>query len=278
VYVTCELPHLNNNKKGPMSKPLISIIITILNGEKTLDGCLQSIVGQKFTDYELVIVDGGSRDRTLSIINESKIANKTVQVSPGLGLYAGLNAGIDLAKGQWLYFMGCDDELYDSDTLQKVASVIRTKADSIKVLAGKVHYVREGFVFRPQLGSPYLLHYKVHHQGLFYDKSVFDYLVYDETLAISSDYELNLKLALKKVPHLYMDAIICNLGEDGISNTQIERSSKEIHAIHGRLFTGVARPWVVNYFKFQRSILLTRRRLNLVNLKSRFRRFLTGKS
>ncbi|WP_169921758.1 glycosyltransferase [Spirosoma rigui] len=263
---------------GPVVQPLISIIITILNGEKSITNCLRSIVEQNFVDYELVVVDGGSIDRTLSIINESHITNKTVRVSPGIGLYAGLNAGIGLAKGHWLYFMGCDDELYDSNTLQKVADAIKSKQKDVEVIAGNVQYLREGFVFRPKLGSPYLLHYKVHHQGMFYQRSVFEELMYDEDLSVSSDYKLNLKLALKKTPHQYIDAIICNFGEDGISNTQIKRSSREIHDIHGKLFTGLARPWVVNYFKFQRLILLTRRRLNLVNLKSRMKRFMGGKT
>jgi hypothetical protein len=141
------------------------------------------------------------------------------------------------------------------------------------VLAGNVEYIKQGFVFHPQLGSPYWVRYKVHHQGLFYSRDIFATLRYNEQLNISSDYELNLKLALQNIPHHYIDAIICTIGEDGISNKQIKKSSAEIHKIHNQLFTGLARHWVVNNFKLQRSILLIRRRLNLVNLKSRIRNF-----
>lgn len=257
-----------------MKLPLLSIIITVLNGEKTLKPCLDSIINQEYTDYEVVIVDGGSTDNTVSIVQSSRLTTKTLKISPGIGLYAGLNSGVDLAVGRWLYFMGCDDELHESDTLQKVANIIGREGSNFKVLVGNVRYIKQNFVFRPRLGSPYWLHYKVHHQGMFYDKSVFDSLHYNENLSISSDYELNLKLALNNVPHQYIDAIICDIGEDGISNRQIKRSSAEIHKIHGRLFKGISRPWVVNYFRFQRAILLTRRRLNLVNLKDRLRSFI----
>lgn len=256
-----------------MHQPLISIIITILNGEKTLNQCLNSIVDQSFTRYEAIIVDGGSTDRTLAVINDSKLANKTVHVLPGIGLYAGLNVGISLAIGQWFYFMGSDDELYDSGTLQKVANAIETRDSTIKVIVGNVQYMKQDFIFRPQLGSPYWLRYNVHHQGIFYDRSIFTGLRYDENFFISSDYELNLKLALSKVPHQHLDIIMCRIGEDGISNTQIKRSSAEIHKIHYRLFKGATRQWVINYFKFKRTILLARRRLNLVNLKVRIKRF-----
>ena len=252
-----------------MKQPTISIIITILNGEKTVRHCLDSIKKQLFTHYEVVIVDGGSTDRTLTIVNDSLIVNKIVQVLPGIGLYAGLNVGITLATGQWLYFMGCDDELHDTHTLQKVANDLMEKSNTFDVLVGNVNYVKQKFVFRPQLGSPYWLHYKVHHQGMFYRNTLFDSLHYDEGLSISSDYELNLKLALAKTVHKHIDIIICDIGEDGISNKQIKRSSAEIHKIHSRLFKGITRQWVVNYFKLQRTILMTRRRLNLVNLKYR---------
>lgn len=259
-----------------MHQPLISIIITILNGEKTLKQCLNSIANQTFTKYELVIVDGGSIDRSLSIINESELVNKTVRVLPGIGLYAGLNMGTSLAIGQWFYFMGSDDELYDFDTLQKVANAIETRDSKTKVIVGNVQYVKQDFIFRPQLGSPYWLRYNVHHQGIFYDRNIFTGTRYDESFFISSDYELNLKLSLSKVPHQHLDIIICRIGEDGISNTQIKRSSAEIHKIHHRLFKGATRQWVVNYFKFKRAILLARRRLNLVNLKVRIKRFVNA--
>ena len=257
-----------------MEQPLISVIITILNGEKTIGACLDSIAKQSFSSVEVVIVDGGSTDRTLSIVNNSTINNKTIRVSPGAGLYAGLNEGVMLACGQWLYFMGSDDELHDVDTFRNVADVLLTKDRTFSVLVGNVQYVRQKFVFRPQLGSPYWLRYHVHHQGMFYERKIFNDLQYDENLFISSDYELNLKLALRNVPHKHMDVVICDIGEDGISNKQIKRSTAEIHKIHNRLFSGVARPWVVNYFRLHRSALMMRRRLNLVNLKVRFRRFI----
>lgn len=259
-----------------MSQPLISIIITILNGEKTLRGCLESIDNQLFTDYELVIVDGGSTDRTLAIIDESTITSKLVRVMPGIGLYAGLNEGVRLATGQWFYFMGSDDQFYETATLQKVADLISSKNIRSGVVVGNVQYTKQKSVFRPQLGSPYWLRHNVHHQGMFYSSDLFADLRYDETLSISSDYELNLKLALNNITHYYIDIIIGAIGEDGISNTHINRSTNEINIIHARLFAGVTRLWIVNFFRLKRKIFMVRRKYNLVDLKSRMRRLVTG--
>ena len=140
-----------------MYQPLISIFITILNGEKTISQCLNSIDNQSFFNYEVVIVDGGSTDHTVEIIKEHKLLNKTVHILPGLGVYAGLNAGIRLAKGKWLYFIGCDDELYSPDTLSEVANVIERSDGHTKVFVGNVQCIKQDNMLRAKFGSPYLM-------------------------------------------------------------------------------------------------------------------------
>ena len=258
-----------------MNSPKISIIITSLNGAKTLNECLISLEKQTFNDFELVVVDAGSADSTVSIVNKSKIQSKVVCVVPGIGLYAGLNKGVELASGKWFYFMGCDDELYDTNTLQNVVDTIASIDDHYKVVTGNVEYTRQEFIFRPQLGSPYLLRYNVHHQGMFYNSDLFYNTGYNEELKISSDYEFNLKLSLRKVPHYYINTILCRIGEDGISNIQIRQSTAEINKIQQRLFSGLTRSWITNYFRLERAVIMARRRLGLVNLKDKLRRYLT---
>ena len=255
-----------------MNQPLISIIITVLNGEKTIRQCLESIAKQTFTGYEVVIVDGGSSDETVSIVNEVNLPNKRLHIIPGLGLYAGLNAGIKQSVGQWLYFIGCDDELNDSVTLENVANVINEDTDGAKVFVGSVACVKQDNVLHPKFGSPYLMKYQVHHQGMFYNRHVFDNLLYDENRRIISDYELNLKLALNKVPHQYMDLIICRFGGDGISENQAQRGYVEMQEVHKQIFKGWYRILTLTFCSLQHNIVLARKRLNLVNLKVRFKR------
>jgi putative colanic acid biosynthesis glycosyltransferase len=257
-----------------MNEPLISIILTVLNGEKTIGQCLDSIYYQSFVNYEVIVVDGGSTDRTVEIVNASPLINKKVCVIPGLGLYAGLNTGIRMADGKWLYFIGCDDELYSPDTLQQVADSIAIKNKDAQVLVGHVECVKQENLLRVKFGSPYWMRYRVHHQGMFYKRELFANSFYNETMRIASDYEFNLKLALDNVPHQAMDLIICNFGGDGVSENQIDRGSIEMQEVHKRLFKGAARQWVLNYFQLQRKIITIRKRLNLVNLKVRFRRLL----
>lgn len=255
-----------------MNQPFISIIITILNGEQTLRKCLLSIANQTFSDYELVVVDGGSKDRSVQIANESNISNKTVRVLPGIGLYAGLNVGIKLSVGKWLYFIGADDELRTPDTLQKVFQQINAGKSDTKVFVGSVECIKQKTLLRPLFGSPYWMRHQVHHQGMFYDRSIFDNSFYDETMRIASDYEFNLKLALAGIAHQNMDITVCNFGGDGISENQMKRGYTEMQQVHGRLLKGVGRSWAMCYFWLRRRTGATLRKYDLLKFSTELKR------
>lgn len=251
-----------------MNYPLISIIITVLNGAKTIEGSLNSISQQNFTDYEVVIIDGGSSDDTANIINASSVNKKTVRVIPRLGLYAGLNTGIRISVGQWLYFMGADDKLHSVDTLQEAAKFLNSSAKDTKVTVGDVQCVKQNCILRPMFGSPYLMRHQVHHQGMFYRREVFDNLLYNERMRISSDYELNLKLALAGIPHQAMKVIVCDFGGDGVSENQLDQGYREMQQVHKQLFKGIGRFWAVNYFWVRRRTGALTRRYNLTSLRA----------
>jgi len=255
-----------------MDQPFISIIITVLNGEQTLKECLLSIANQSFSDYELIVVDGGSKDSSVRIANESNISKKIIRVMSGIGLYAGLNAGIKLSAGKWLYFMGADDELRTTDTLEKVSQLIKMGESETKVFVGSVECVKQKTLLRPLFGSPYWMRHQVHHQGMFYDRGIFNNSLYDETMRIASDYEFNLKLALLGVPHQNMDIVVCNFGGDGISENQMEHGYAEMQQIHGRLFKGVGRTWAMHYFWLRRRTGATLRKYDLLKFSTGLKR------
>lgn len=251
-----------------MIHPLISIIITVLNGGATLKQCLDSIAYQSFRNYEVVLIDGGSTDDSVAIMEASSVAGKTVKIIPGIGLYAGLNAGVDLATGEWLYFIGADDQLFDSDTLTKVANYL--DANVAKIFTGRVTYVN-GFNMAPLLGSPYLMRHLLHHQGTFYHKSIFDQYHYNETLSIASDYELNLRLRLAKFKCAVIDETIALYGEGGISSVQYKKNFAEVQIVNQAVFTGQARKWITAYCLVKQFIWITRNRLGLLNINHRLR-------
>jgi glycosyltransferase involved in cell wall biosynthesis len=116
-----------------MTAPTFSIIVPTFNVATTLHECLESIVSQSHGDFEVVLVDGGSTDATLDIANSFAPrleARLIIHSGPDDGVYDAMNRGVGMATGEWLFFLGADDTLYDADTLARVVAFIGEHAPS----------------------------------------------------------------------------------------------------------------------------------------------------
>ncbi len=102
-----------------MPYPLISIIIPVYNVERYLRACLDSIVNQKTNKYEVILIDDGSTDGSPKICDE--YANRYTQVNvihkKNEGVSSARNVGLDVAKGEWIWFVDADDYVSDSSLL-----------------------------------------------------------------------------------------------------------------------------------------------------------------
>jgi len=93
-----------------INKPKVTVLMPVYNGEKYLHEAIESILNQTFTDFEFLIINDGSTDNSISIIesyNDSRI--RLINNEKNLGLIDTLNNGIDLAKGEYIARMDCDD-------------------------------------------------------------------------------------------------------------------------------------------------------------------------
>ena len=95
------------------SLPKVSIIIVTYNASNTLQRCLDSVFKQEYPNLELVIIDGESNDNTVEIIkaNKEKIHFWTSEKDEGI--YDAMNKGLEKITGEWVYFLGADDQLLD---------------------------------------------------------------------------------------------------------------------------------------------------------------------
>ena len=94
---------------------MISIIIPVYNSESTLERCLNSIVRQTYNDLEVIVIDDGSKDESLKIINSfnSRIDNLKIIRQDNSGVSVARNNGIQSAKGEYGLFLDRDDFLDD---------------------------------------------------------------------------------------------------------------------------------------------------------------------
>lgn len=94
-----------------MNNPKISVIVPVYNVEKYLRRCVDSILAQTFTDFELLLIDDGSTDKSGKICDEYEEKNERVYVFHKLngGVSSARNLGLDKAKGEWITFIDADD-------------------------------------------------------------------------------------------------------------------------------------------------------------------------
>ena len=103
-----------------------SIIIPVYNAEKTLERCLESIRGQCFSNYEVILIDDGSSDNSFKICTQyaEKDCRYFVVHQENRGPSAARNIGVDIAKGKWICFVDSDDSI-SYDYLQTIFDVVQ---------------------------------------------------------------------------------------------------------------------------------------------------------
>ena len=95
---------------------MISIIVPVYNAEKTLRLCVDSILSQEYKDFELFLVDDGSKDGSPAICDEYAEKDNRIKVihKPNGGVSSARNLGLDYAKGEWVTFIDSDDYISTS--------------------------------------------------------------------------------------------------------------------------------------------------------------------
>ncbi len=103
--------------------PFFSIIVPVYNTEQWLRECVQSVLSQKFTDYELILIDDGSTDESGTICDELAEHDARIRVihQENSGAAAARNAGIQAAAGQYILFMDSDDRYANDQVLQRLS-------------------------------------------------------------------------------------------------------------------------------------------------------------
>lgn len=98
--------HIKNN-----DKPFFSIITVVLNNQKNIKSSIRSVKRQSFKNFEYIVIDGGSSDNTLKIIEQYKKSITKFITEKDLGIYDAFNKGMKLAEGSYLCFVNSDDIL-----------------------------------------------------------------------------------------------------------------------------------------------------------------------
>jgi glycosyltransferase involved in cell wall biosynthesis len=119
----------------------ISVITAVLNRASTLGGALRSVQAQKWPDIEHIVIDGGSTDGSLDILQSHRSRIAKLVSEPDQGIYDALNKGISAATGDIVGFMHADDEFATPDALPHIARAFEDPA--VEAVYGDLVYVRK---------------------------------------------------------------------------------------------------------------------------------------
>ena len=205
---------------------LLSIIVLTLNSEDTIDQCLESVAFQDYNDFEILLQDGVSTDKTLEIVNNfiETYPALTVRVQSirDKGIYHAMNLALDRAIGQWIYFLGSDDHLYSRNTLSLVSHFLK---DPFDVIYGDVY----GDQFNGRYAGPFttkLIYNKnICHQSIFVRLSLFKTLGnFNERYRIAGDWDYNFRWFLSlDIQSVYIDLVIAYFSEAGVSSNSYDQ-------------------------------------------------------
>ena len=203
----------------------VSIITPCFNSEKTIEKTLLSVLNQTYSNYEYIIVDGLSNDKTLDIIESyrNKFDGKLTLISEkDYGIYDAMNKGIRLAKGVLIGIVNSDDH-YEEDAIEKIVSAY-TGAD-YEVVYGMQRIVDDYGMEKSVVlyNHNFLKDQMITHPTCFITKKAYDkFGVYSMDYKSSADYDYMLKLHdEKEVKFTPVYSIISNFCIGGMSSSTV---------------------------------------------------------
>ena len=200
----------------------ISIITICYNSELTISGTLKSIKSQSFRDFEHIVIDGGSTDKTISIIEKENISDKVISEKDS-GIYDAFNKGIINSKGDIIGFLNSDDTFYDKNSLKKIEESMKENIDC--VFGDLVYTNSQNKINRIWKGSKFTKgsfkkSWMPAHPTFYCKRNIYNkYGFYDESFRIAGDFELMMRFLEKhNITSKYINNRLINMRQGGISN------------------------------------------------------------
>lgn len=221
---------------------LFSLIIPTYNAEKTIQKALKSILSQTYQNFEVWVIDGESKDKTLNIVKEFSAKDTRVHwlSEKDQGVYDAMNKGIHHSKGEWLYFLGADDVFYDDSVLEQLNKYI-SEYPALKILYGDVYSSRFKGTYDGDFTSEKILNYNICHQAIFFKREVFDLVGrFNVQYRIYADWAHNWSWFFnKEIRHQYISLTIANYADGGLSSSgmkdeQFNQDKEELKLRYGR--------------------------------------------
>lgn len=216
---------------------MLSVITIVYNNVRDIERTLRSVLGQTYSPIEYIVVDGGSTDGTLEIIQ--KYADRITKLisEPDEGIYDAMNKGLAAATGDYVLFMNSGDEIYDSFTVGKIFATAANADiyygetelydDNWQRVGMRRHSVPEKFTWKS-----FKYGMNISHQAIYVKRSIAP--LYDRQFQLSADVDWVIKTAKKSNKIINTKQIVAKYLIGGMSQKRHRQSLKERFIILSR--------------------------------------------
>jgi len=224
-----------------LNRPLVSIITVTYNAADSIEATIKSVINQGEPKHEFIIIDGGSSDGTIKIIEKYREHIDHWISEPDSGIYDAMNKAIKIAKGTYLYFINAGDVL-----LGIPGEILGEYVGSdVKLLAFPVIDSNQKLRV-PRLNASIKIKNTLPHQGCFYKND--PGVNYDSRYKVFADFDLNQRLYREKhAIKVFEQPVVASHDLNGISHNK--EHGKEIFKVVGANFGGVYKGLSFVYFK-----------------------------
>jgi len=230
-----------------LNTPKVTIITVVYNAVATIEDTILSVINQTYSNIEYIIVDGGSTDGTLKVINMYLERITRFISEPDKGIADGFNKGIAMATGDWIGMINADD-WYALDAVE----IMMNNGSAIDdVRCGNIMLIGKNGFEREKKSKVGWLNFGMYimHPTCFIRKEVYQKTgKYDISLKIAMDFDMFLRIKYNGFEIAYIDKTIAFMRMDGVSNDTVKMHHEEL-AVMRRHLKGLNyfNSWLFNY-------------------------------
>lgn len=221
-------------KENLPGNPLISIIIPAFNSESVIEQAIQSAIVQTYQNKEIIVVDGGSKDSTATIVKKYEDQIDWFNSEPDKNIFDAINKGTYLSNGRYSVFFGSDDLLV-YNALEKVAESIADQGEKDFIFGNGIILTEHGLIKKCNcfLRGKKSSQFRIYHPALYIRKDIFIELNgFNIDYFISADADFELKLITLKKTFFKTDNFLCIYRGGGHSSRFFSVKIKQVHTIY----------------------------------------------
>lgn len=179
-----------------MKRSKITVVTVCYNSEDYIETTIKSVLSQNYDNLEYIVIDGGSKDTTMDIVNKYVDKISLIVSEPDNGIYDAMNKGLNKASGDWIFFLNTGDVFYNNDTIQKISFDEYLNNENVAAIVGHINVCKNGKIYERKRGIPFYQNTKTFknmgfsHQGVFVKTRIARLNGFDMRYKLCADYAM----------------------------------------------------------------------------------------